>query len=238
MILKSIEKIRSSLQDAISAGEDVAERLALAEVDAVIQTRVRGILIPSFVVALLFAITEAAAAFIGDPETLRLSVTCILIAAFLYGSWALVSGVIQILPVIAVWTATRISPHKLARLLLYQLILRRLREAFTDAQGKPSMGGRLARYALQFSGRASSWEDLAFKLADQIAPRLVRHGVTQTLIVLMPVIAAWAYYRFQIFPDIIRSQTGLGFWNAFLYPIAALIDLLAGSNFRAALLHN
>jgi hypothetical protein len=64
----------------------------------------------------------------------------------------------------------------------------------------------------------------------------VRHAITQTIIVLIPVTAAWAYYRFQIFPDIIRAETGLGLWSAFAYPVAALLDLLAGTDLRAALL--
>lgn len=236
MILKSIEKIRNGLQDALAAGEDVAERLALAEVDAVIQTRIQGILIPSFIVAVLFAITEVAARFIGDPETLRLVVTSILLTAGLYGTWALITGFIDILPLLAVWSATRVTPYKLAQLFLYQLILHRLRTALSNTEGKLSMAGRLAGYALKFSGRASSWEVLAFKLSGQIAPRLVRHALTQTVIVLVPVIAAWAYYRFQIFPDIIRSQTGLSFWGAFLYPLAALADALADTGWRAVLL--
>jgi hypothetical protein len=236
MVLKSIEQLRVGLKEALAAGEDVAERLALAEVDAVIQTRVQGILIPSLVVAVLFAVIELAAALIGDPESLRLAVTSIALLTGLYGLWALASGLVEILPVLAVWAATRLSAHNLARLLLYQLILARLREAFTNAEGKPSTAGRIARYALQFSGRPSSWEGLAFRLADQIAPRMVRHAIKQTLLVLAPTAAAWAYYRLQIFPDIIHSQTGLGLWGAFLYPLAALIDLIAGTGLRTSLL--
>ena len=236
MVLKSIDQLRTGLRSALSTGETVAERLALAEVDAVIHTRVKGILIPSLVVAVLFAIAELAAVVIGDPETLRLAATSIVLAAGLYGSWALISGIIDTLPIIAVWAATRIGPNKLARLVLYQLILSRLREAFTNAEGKPSTAGRLARYALQFSGHASSWEGLAYRLADQIAPRMVRHAITQALLVLVPAGAAWAYYRFHIFPGIIRSDTGLGFWSAFVYPLAALVDLIAGTDLRASLL--
>jgi hypothetical protein len=236
MVLKSIEQLRGGLKEVLAAGEDVAERLALAEVDAVIQTRVQGILIPSLVVAVLFAFVELAAAVIGDRETLRLAVTSIVLAAGIYGLWAIASGIIDILSVLAVWAATRISAHNLARLFLYQLILARLREAFTNAEGKPSTAGRIARYALKFSGRPSSWEGLAFRLADQIAPRMVRHGIKQTLMVLAPTAAAWAYYRFQIFPDIIRAQTGLGLWSAFAYPVAALIDAVAGTDLRAGLI--
>lgn len=236
MVLKTLEELRGGLRDALSAGENVAERLAIAEVDAVIQTRVQGILIPSLIVGLLFVVAELAAALIGDPETLRLAVTSIVLAAGLYGSWALATGIVEILPVLTVWAATRVSPHKLARLLLYQLILTRLRDAFTNAEGRASTAGHIARYALKFTGRPSSWEGLAFRLADQIAPRMVRHGALRVLMVIVPVAAAWAYYRFQIFPDIIRSETGLGFWGAFVYPLAALIDAVAGTDLRGGLL--
>jgi hypothetical protein len=236
MVLKSIEQLRAGLQDALTMGEDLAERLALAEVDAVIQTRVQGILIPSLVVAALFAVAELAAAFIGDVETLRIAVSSIVLAAGLYGFWAVTAGIIEVMPIIAVWLTTGVTPHKLARLFLYQLILARLREAFTNAEGRPSTAGQIARYALKFSGRPSSWEGLAFRLADQIAPRMVRHAILRVILVIIPVSAAWAYYRFQIFPDILRSQTGLGFWSAFLYPGAALIDLVAGTSLRASLL--
>jgi hypothetical protein len=236
MVLKSIEQLRTGLHDALSWGEDVAERLALAEVDAVIRTRVQGILIPSLVVAVLFGAAELAAALIGDAETLRVAVTSIVLAAGIYGIWALVTGLIEVLPIAVVWLSVRLTPRNLARLFLYQLILSRLQEAFTNAEGRSSTAGQIARYALKFSGRPSSWEGLAFRLADQIAPRMVRHAALQIVMVVVPVAAAWAYYRLQIFPGIIRSQTGLGIWSAFLYPGAALIDLIAGTSLRAALI--
>lgn len=236
MVLKSIEELRGGLQDALSAGENVAERLALAEVDAVIQTRVQGILIPSLVVAVLFVVAELAAALIGDPETLRIAVTSIMLAAWLYGAWALITGIIDILPVLAVWASTRVAPRKLAQLFLYQLILNRLRDAFTNAEGRPSTAGRLARAALKFSGRPSNWEGMAFRLSGQIAPRMMRHAALRVMMVIVPAVAAWAYYRFQIFPELIRSETGLGVWSAFVYPLAALVDAIAGTDLRTGLL--
>jgi hypothetical protein len=236
MVLKSVEKIRGGMRDALATGEKLAERLAMAEVNAAIQTRLTHILIPTAIVALLLAATEAAAAFIGDPETMRMAVTSILLAAGIYGTWALATGLIEILPLLAVWTATRVGPKRLARLLLYDFLLRQLRQTFTDEGGKTSIGGHITRYALKFSGQPSSWESLAYRLADQIAPRMVRHGIMQTLLVLAPTVAAWAYYRFEIFPEIIRAETGLGFWSAFAYPLAALADVIAGTELRSALL--
>ena len=236
MVLKTVERIRGGIRDALAAGEEIAERLALAEVDQLIQTRVSGILIPTIIVAALFAVAEAAAAFINDAETLRISVTSILLAAGLYGTWSLVTSIISVLPILSVWLATRVGPRSLARLLLYELIRRRLREALTTSEGSSSLTGRLAGYALKFSGHAPNWDTLALRLADRIAPRLVRHAVTQTVLVLAPVAAAWAYYRYQVVPDIIHTQTGLGFWSAFAYPLAALIDLVAGTEIRAGLI--
>jgi hypothetical protein len=236
MITNPLERLRDSLKDAVKAGEGIAERLALAEVDAVIQTRVAGIVIPSIVVAVLFGLAELAAAFIGDEETLRVAVTTIVLAAGAYGTWALVVGIIEILPILALWAATRVGPHKLARLFLYQLILDALRGAFTNADGRPSTASHIARYALKFSGGPSSWEAYASRLADQIAPRVVAHAVFRVALVILPVLAAWAYYRFKIFPDLIKAQTGLGLLEAFLYPFAALCDALAGTQLRALLL--
>jgi hypothetical protein len=236
MGLKPLEQLREGLRQALETGENVAERLALAEVDAVIQTRVQGIVIPTLVVGALFGCAELAAALIGDQETLRVAVTSIVLAAGVYGTWALVAGIIEILPIVAVWASTRVGPHKLARLFLYQLILKALRDAFTNAEGRPSTASHIARYALKFSGRPSTWESLAYRLADQIAPRMVAHAALRVALVILPVLAAWAYYRFKIFPDIIKTQTGLTFLEAFLYPFAALCDAVFGTALRAILL--
>jgi hypothetical protein len=236
MGLKPLEQLREGLRQALETGENVAERLALAEVDAVIQTRVQGIVIPTLVVGALFGCAELAAALIGDQETLRVAVTSIVLAAGVYGTWALVAGIIEILPIVAVWASTRVGPHKLARLFLYQLILKALRDAFTNAEGRPSTASHIARYALKFSGRPSTWESRADRLADQIAPRMVAHAALRVALVILPVLAAWAYYRFKIFPDIIKTQTGLTFLEAFLYPFAALCDAVFGTALRAILL--
>jgi hypothetical protein len=192
--------------------------------------------IPTLVVGALFGCAELAAALIGDQETLRVAVTSIVLAAGVYGTWALVAGIIEILPIVAVWASTRVGPHKLARLFLYQLILKALRDAFTNAEGRPSTASHIARYALKFSGRPSTWESLAYRLADQIAPRMVAHAALRVALVILPVLAAWAYYRFKIFPDIIKTQTGLTFLEAFLYPFAALCDAVFGTALRAMLL--
>lgn len=236
MVIKPLEQLREGLRDAVKAGEGIAERLVLAEIDAVIQTRVAGIVIPSIVVAVLFGCAELAAAFIGDEETLRVAVTTIVLAAGLYGTWALAMGIIEISPVLAVWAATRVGPKSLARLFLYQLILDTLRNAFTNAEGRPSTASHIARYALKFSGGPSSWESYAYRLAERIAPRMVAHAVLRVALVILPVLAAWAYYRFKIFPDLIKAQTGLSFLEAFLYPFAALCDWIAGTSLRALLL--
>jgi hypothetical protein len=136
---------------------------------------------------------------------------------------------------LSVWWTTRTSPHNLARLMLYELILRKLRTTFTTEQGAPTPVSHVVRYALKFSGAPASWESYAFHLADRIAPRMVRHGATQVVLVLIPIVIAITYYRVKIYPDIIYAQTGLGVWSAFLYPVAALVDWVTGSHLRHAL---
>jgi hypothetical protein len=236
MAVNPLQQLRTGLKGVLKAGEDIAERLALAEVDAAVQTRLQGIVIPSIVVAVLFGCAELAAAFIGDEETLRVAVTTIVLAAGIYGTWALAIGVVEILPILAIWMSTRVSPLKLARLLLYELILGGLRKTFTDDEGRPSTASHFARYALKFSGGPSSWESLALRLAEKLAPRMLRHALLRVALVILPVLAAWGYYRFKIFPDLIKAQTGLGLLEAFLYPFAALCDAVAGTELRALLL--
>lgn len=236
MAVNPLEQLRAGLRDVVKAGEDIAERLALAEVDAAIQTSLQGIVIPSIVVGALFGCAELAAAFIGDEETLRVAVTTIVLAAGIYGTWALAVATVEILPILGVWASARVGPLKLTRLLLYQIILDGLKKALTDAEGRPSTASHVARYALKFSGGPSSWESLAFRLADQIAPRMLARAMLRAALVILPVLAAWAYYRFKIFPDLIRAQTGLGMIEAFAYPFAALSDAIAGTALRAWLL--
>jgi hypothetical protein len=65
---------------------------------------------------------------------------------------------------------------------------------------------------------------------------MIRHALMQTLLVLAPASAAWAYYRFKIVPGIVRDDIGLTFWSAFFYPVAALIDVIFGTSLRAMLL--
>lgn len=235
MIVKTIEKLRTGLRGALNAGEDLAERVALAEVDAAVQTRLRGIIIPTVIVASLFAVVQLAAAFIVNPEILRFTTTSVVLAAGIYGFWTFGTGLMGTMPVFSVWWATRTTPHNLARLMLYELILRKLRATFTNEQGAPTPVSHVVRYALKFSGAPESWESYALHLADRIAPRMVRHGVTQVVLVLVPIMIAIAYYRLKIYPDIIHVQTGLGVWGAFIYPFAAILDWVTGSHFRLAL---
>jgi hypothetical protein len=140
------------------------------------------------------------------------------------------------MPLIVVWLATRVPPREMARLFLYQLILTRLRAAFTTEEGKPSATSHVVRYALKFSGEPSSWESYALQLADRIAPRMVAHALLRVVMVIVPVAVAVSYYRLKIFPDIIRAETGLGMLSALVYPLAALIDAIAGTSLRQALL--
>ena len=237
MVLKSIEQLRRGLHDALSWGEDVAERLALAEVDAVVQTRVQGILIPSLVVAVLFAAVEVAAAMIGDAETLRVAVTSIVLAAGVYGVWALATGIVDVpadrrgvafhpadaaqacpaLPLSAHPVAPAGGVHQCGREVL-------------DRRPDRPLCAEILRPAFELGGAG-----LPPRRPDRAAhgaPRRLADGdgAHSGRAWPGPIIAS------QIFPDIIRSQTGLGIWSAFLYPGAALIDLIAGTSLRAGLL--
>lgn len=227
--------LKSRLQTAAAHGEDLLERLAVAEVDAAIHAGLRDLLMPIVILATLLLGAQIAGNWIGEPEARRLATTSIVLCAWFYGFWTLAHGLLAARPLMAVWAATRQGPHNLARLLLYQRIITRLRSTFTTAEGEATRMGKLTLQALRLIDAPETWEAVAFRLANRLAPRLIRHAAARTLTVVGPVLGAWVYYRFIVFPELVRAGSGLGPWEALLYPVAALVDLLGGTHLRDAL---
>lgn len=237
MVFRSMKRAAKSRLETVAAqGEDLLERLAIAEVDAAIHAGLRDLLLPVAVLASLLIGAQIVGTWIGEPEARRLATTSIVLGVWLYGFWMLVQGFISARPIIAVWATTRQTPHRLARLLLYQRILARLRTTFTTPEGQTTTMGSLTLQALRLIDAPRTWEAIAFRLASRLAPRLISHAAARVLTVVGPIIGAWLYYRFIVFPELVRAGSGLGPWEAFAYPVAALIDMLAGTQLREALL--
>ncbi len=237
MVFDSIrEAVRSRLQSAADTGEVVLERLALAEVDAAIHAQLRDFLFKMAIFIALLAVVQITGRQIEPGETRLLVTTTLVLLIWIYGAWLLIEGVLAARPVLGAWLITRQHPYDLARLYLYNLILQTLRSTFTADDGKSTSVGTLTLRALRIIDAPQSWEGVAFRLADRLAPRLARHALSRVFSVAGPVLGAWAYYRFVIFPDLVLAGSGLGALDALLYPFAVLIDTLAGTELRATLL--
>jgi hypothetical protein len=226
--------VQHRLEQAMQRGEDILERFARAEVDAFIHAKLQTILIPAFVVGALLVAAQAAGAWLGGGEASRLTSSSIALAAALYGAYSMARGLRAALPILALWLGTVWSPWALARLMLYERILASFNKLFSQGDGQLTTIGSLALQALKFAG-PQSWEALAFRLANRLAPALVNHAALRGLLVLGPALAATTYYRMLIFPAIIRGETGVGPWAALVYPLAAAVDAIAGTHLREAL---
>jgi len=227
--------LRERLQSAADQGEHLLERLATAEVDAAIHAWLRDFLLHLGVFIALLALAQAAGAAIAQKDTRLVVTTTIVLALYAYGAWLVLSGLRQWRPIAAVWLTTRQGPVGLARFYLYGRILTQLRETFTAPDGRSTGIGQVMLQALRMIDAPRSWDGVAYRLADRLAPRLARHAGARVLSIFAPVAGAWAYYRFIVFPDLVRAGSGLGPWDALLYPIAALIDAVAGTALREAL---
>lgn len=227
--------LRDRLQSAADQGEGLLEKLATAEVDAAIHAWLRDFLKHIAIFIALLALAQAAGGAITQAQTRLLVTTSIVLAIYAYGAWLVLSGLWAWRPIAAVWLTTRQGPVGLARFYLYGRILQQLRETFTAQDGRATGIGQVMLQALRMIDAPRSWDGVAYRLADRLAPRLARHAAARVLSILAPVAGAWAYYRFIVFPELVHAGSGLGPWDALLYPFAALIDALTGTGFRDAL---
>lgn len=226
---------RERLQSAADQGEALLEKLATAEVDAAIHAWLRDFLVHIVVFIALLAVAEWAGSTIADREPRLLVTTTLAMAIWLYGAWLVISGLWAWREIAAVWLTTRQGPVGLARFYLYGRILQQLRETFTGPDGRNTSVGGLLLQALRLIDAPRAWDGVAYRLADRLAPRLARHAAARVASVFVPVAFAWLYYRFVVFPELVRMGSGIGPWEALAYPFAALVDALAGTGLRESL---
>lgn len=229
------QSLRNRLQSAADQGEALLERIATAEVDAAIHAWLRDFLLHIVVFIALLALARWAGGAIAADETRLLVTTTLVLAIYAYGAWLVIAGLWAWREIAAVWLTTRQGPVGLARFYLYGRIHRQLRETFTGPDGRNTAIGALLLQALRLIDAPRAWDGVAYRLADRLAPRLAQHAAARVLSVFAPVAFAWLYYRFIVFPEIIETGSGIGPWSALVYPFAALIDALAGTDLREGL---
>jgi len=229
------QSLRNRLQSAADQGEALLERIATAEVDAAIHAWLRDFLLHIVVFIALLALARWAGGAIAAVQTRLLVTTTLVLAIYAYGAWLVIAGLWAWREIAAVWLTTRQGPVGLARFYLYGRIHRQLRETFTGPDGRNTAIGALLLQALRLIDAPRAWDGVAYRLADRLAPRLAQHAAARVLSLFAPVAFAWLYYRFIVFPEIIEAGSGIGPWSALVYPFAALIDALAGTDLRDSL---
>ncbi|MDX2103092.1 MAG: hypothetical protein SF002_11180 [Alphaproteobacteria bacterium] len=227
--------LRSHVTDALDGAEEVIERLALAEVDSAMFERAQSLTLPAFVIIALMGLGHAAGVAMGTAEGMRLVVSTIVLAAAIYAIHATVAGARAVLPYGLAWCATTRDVTGYVRLQIYAFLLGRLDASLRTATGETTIGSVVLRL-LSLSGGPRTVEALAWRLAVRITPVVLRHAGQRLLLVLGPILGAWAYYRFVVYPEMVQTDTGLSPWSAPLYPLAALCDAVFGTTLRSVLL--
>ena len=186
---------------------------------------------PLATLAALLAIPVAA-----KGETEKALIGLVILFAIGWSVYGTVAGSIAAWPHVRQWLVTRLGPVHHTRLMLFHLI-RSYHEAFlAGAKGEGFVGEIIeASIAAVQSERNLSATRVAFAFADHLAPVIVRHLGVRLMLIVTPVVVALVYYRFEIYPNVILRDTHLRPWSIALYPIALVIDLAAGTHWRAAL---
>ncbi len=164
----------------------------------------------------------------GGTEPHRIVIGGLALAAFL---WALVvsaAGLAWFLRHLRLMLITGLWPRSYLRLIIAMMARDWLR-----AQAAAIATGTWRSFLVSFQKESNNQaEMLAARLADQIGATLWRHVALRLGYVLAPMFVALIYYRLVVYP----SFLGANAWLSMLYPIAALIDFVAGTALRATLM--
>lgn len=224
------DQVRPAVAEALKLGRPTVRAL----VDSFIVDRLAGAIWPSM--ALLGAVLglHALGVVTGSMEAERILTGLAILAALAWSAHALVSGARAVAPHLRLWLVTRLSPQAHVRLLVFGYARDRLKNAQNSVDAAGPLWAAAARELQQRV--ALDPERLAFRLTDELAPHVVRQLSLRLAQIVAPVVCAVLYYRLVIYPDLVAAGTGAGPWVLALYPFAALVDVVAGTTMRGALI--
>jgi len=216
---------QSLVAETVLLGNDIAQWRADSELLHAIQETVLptalalgAILIANPLVTLLG----------GGAEAHHIVVGSLALAAFLWAGAVSLAGLVWLLGHVRMMLITRLWPRRYLRL----VIAMAARDWMRD-QAASIPGGTWRAFLHSFQRETGSQtEMLAARLADQIGATLWRHVALRLGYVLAPMMVALTYYRLVIYPSFLGAST----WLSMLYPIAALVDAVAGTALRDALM--
>ncbi|WP_374443226.1 hypothetical protein [Stella sp.] len=169
--------------------------------------------------------------FLPSEEWGVVPACAIILAFFAHVLWSLWPAAAA-LPL--VWRL-RAGPRRLVRLLLFRSFSRMLHEieaamtAWAERQGTAARGGM----ALAQWWAATPTDRVAWQLAERLEPRIVRHAVRAGLLALAPILLMfWSFRWVVVYGGLLDRTAHLGPFEAAIYPLAAVIDLVAGTGIR------
>jgi hypothetical protein len=168
-----------------------------------------------------------------EQEPAVLAASLVLLAYFAHVAWKL-PEMLQL-----AWLAwrLRLSPHRLGLLVLHRAVLVGMRHVENVAESLvgPSWTGRRA-LSLAVWWKGASHERVAWRIAEATAPLLWPHALRVAALGLAPLLLVIAMFRVTVTHGMLLNEAAhLGVLDAAVYPFAALVDLLGGTNWRAIL---
>ena len=228
--------VSNDVTGLVHEARGLSEPLSRALLDSFLTDRIVTATWPSVVVLAAVVSIHFLSMFALSAEYDRILAGLVVLLALVWSIYGTVQGVRALGPHVRLWFVTRLSPIKQARLLIFQQI-RLLHTNLTAVKEGVGFTQNIAAAAVEHFQHANGVgpNQVAFMLADHLAPVLVRHLLRRGAFLIMPLAGAFLYYRMVLYPGIIARHTDIGPWNVALYPLAALADALAGTHLRATL---
>ena len=229
-------KVSNDVTGLVHEARGLSEPLSRALLDSFLTDRIVTATWPSVVVLAAVVSIHFLSMFALSAEHDRVLAGMVVLLALIWSIYGTVQGVRALGPHIRLWFVTRLSPIKQARLLIFQQI-RLLHTSLTTMKEGAGFTQDIAAAAVAHFQNANGVgpNQMAFMLADHLAPVLVRHLLRRGAFLILPLAGAFFYYRLVLYPVIIARHTDIGPWSIALYPLAALADVIAGTHLRATL---
>lgn len=234
--LNPVRPLREAVAGLAAGADELVEQLAMARVDALLHEGTEEVLKPILIAFMMLVGARLLAPLMPGSESERILVCLIVLCVFVYSAWVGVAFLRAALPVARLALALRLGPRRFARFMLFREIMATLDAHLKRDDGSSTLGARALFYALRQVGRDVDQRALAFRLSGRLVDVALRQVARRALFVLVPIVVGIGYYRFAIHPELIRRGSGLGVWEAPIYPFATLVDALAGTGWAAALL--
>ena len=219
------QETESLVNETMLLGND----LALWKADSELLHAIQGTVFPAAMALAVIILANPLITLLGGgQEPHRIVIGALALIAFIWACAVSISGLGWFLRHLRLMLITGLSPRGYLRLVIALTARDWLR-----AQEAAIATGTWRAFLASFQKATNSQpEMLAGRLADQISATLWRHAALRLGYVLAPMFVALIYYRMVVYP----SFLGASAWLTMLYPLAALVDGVAGTDWRQQLL--